>query len=248
MENPGTSGTASPQNIPERPFDESEGEINLAPAERQVSMIGGGLLTLYGLTRLSLKGLAMAAAGGTLFYRGLTGRCPAYSALGIDTAHPEEVRITESITIERSQEELYTFWRDLENLPRFMQHLESVQTLDDSRSHWTARVPGGVGELRWDAEVTESLAYERISWRSLPGASISNTGTVVFRPAPGGRGTELKVTIAYSPPAGTIGSAAARMLNPALSRMIREDVRRFKSLMEAGEVPTIAGQPSGQLH
>ena len=247
MENPATSVSASSQSASE-PFSESSEEINLAPAERQISMIGGGLLTLYGLTRLSFKGLAMAAAGGTLFYRGLTGRCPAYSALGIDTAHPEEVLITEAITIERSQEELYSFWRDLENLPQFMQHLESVHNLDGSRSHWTARVPGGMGNLSWDAEVTDTRAFERISWRSLPGAPISNTGSVVFREAPGGRGTEVQVSIEYSPPAGTIGAAAARLLNPAFSRMIREDVRRFKSLMEAGEVPTVEGQPSGQLH
>jgi len=225
------------------------GELNVASAERQASMVGGGLLALYGLTRIfSLKGLAMTAAGGTLFYRGLTGHCPAYSALGIDTAHPEEIRITEVVTIERPQEELYSFWRDLENLPQFMRHLESVRNLDGSHSHWSARVPGGLGTINWEAEITETRAFERISWRSLPGAPIFNTGTVLFREAPGGRGTEVQVDIAYSPPAGTIGAAAARMLNPALSRMIREDVRRFRSLMEAGEVPTVAGQPSGELH
>jgi uncharacterized membrane protein len=247
MENPATSVSATRQSASGASGEAAE-EINLAPAERQVSMIGGGLLALYGLSRLSFKGLAMAAAGGTLFYRGLTGHCPAYSALGIDTAHPEEVLITEAVTIGRSQEELYSFWRDLENLPQFMHHLESVHNLDGSRSHWSARVPGGLGNINWDAEVTETRAFERISWRSLPGAPISNAGTVLFREAPGGRGTEVQVTIAYSPPAGTIGAAAARMLNPALSRMIREDVRRFKSLMEAGEVPTVTGQPSGQLH
>lgn len=247
MENPATPLPASRQTASETTGEKAE-EINLAPAERQISMIGGGLLTLYGISRFSLKGMALAAAGGTLFYRGLTGHCPAYSALGIDTAHPEEVQITEAMTIERSQEELYSFWRDLENLPQFMRHLESVHNLDGSRSHWTARAPGGIGTISWDAEVTETRAFERIAWRSLPGAPISNTGTVLFREAPGGRGTEVQVTIAYSPPAGTIGAAAARMLNPALSRMIREDVRRFKSLMEAGEVPTVAGQPSGQLH
>ncbi len=211
--------------------------------------MGGGFLTAYGLARGSLGGLAMAAAGGALLYRGATGHCPAYQSLGVDTAEEkeptQEVRMREVLTVGRPREELYRFWRDLENLPQFMKHLEEVRKVDERLSEWRARMPKGVATVTWEAEITEDRPGERIAWRSLPEAEIANSGVVRFTDDPGGRGTIVSAEIDYRPPAGGLGTAAASLLNPVFSQMVREDIRRFKSLMEAGEVPTTEGQPKG---
>lgn len=220
---------------------------NVGRRERMASMVGGGALALYGLSRGSLRGLMMAAAGGGLIFRGATGHSPTYEAMGIDTAQGEvslsEIRISEAITIDRPRGELYAFWRDLENLPQFMRHLEKVRPMDEKRSVWTARAPKGMGTLTWEAEITEDRPGEVIAWRSLPAADVENAGTVLFEPGPKGEGTVLRVMLEYRP-SGMAGAAAA-LLNPIFSQMIREDIRRFKSLMEAGEIPTIEGQPVG---
>lgn len=220
---------------------------NVGRRERMASMVGGGALALYGLSRGSLKGLLVAAAGGGLIYRGATGHSPTYGAVGIDTARGEEslseIRISEALTIDRPRGELYTFWRDLQNLPQFMRHLHSVRPMDQKRSVWTARAPKGMKTLTWEAEITEDRQGEVIAWRSLPGADVENAGTVLFEAGPKGEGTVLRVILEYRP-TGLAGAAAA-LLNPVFSQMIREDIRRFKSLMEAGEIPTVEGQPAG---
>ena len=226
--------------------------VNVGETERWASAIGGGLLALYGLSRGSLGGLAAAAAGGALVYRGASGHCPAYAGLGVDTAEGRHeagpIRIEEAVTVGKPAGELYAFWRDLEKLPQFMQHLESVKNTGDDgkRSHWTARVPGGLGTVEWDAEIAEDEPNERIAWRSLPGADVHNAGEVRLAEKPGGRGTVVHVTLEYRPPAGDVGAAAAGLLNPVFAQMIKEDVRRFKRLMEAGEIPTTEGQPQGK--
>lgn len=145
-----------------------------------------------------------------------------------------EVRHT--VTIDRSPEELYRFWRDFENLPRFMDHLESVQTeVDGLRSHWRAKAPAGA-RVEWDAEVLEDVPNERIAWRSLPGAGIQNAGVVRFVPAAGGRGTEVHVELRYSPPGGALGAAVAKLFGEEPDVQVKEDLRRFKQVMETGEV------------
>ncbi len=223
-----------------------EDRINVNATERLASVIGGGLLTLYGVRRGSLTGLALAAVGGSLVYRGATGHCATYQALGIDTAHdrerehPSEISIREALTIEAPRHDLYAFWRDLENLPQFMRHIESVRPMGEGLSVWTARKPGG-GEIVWEAQITADESGKRIAWQSLPGADIENSGEVVFED--GLQGTEVHVVIDYRP-TGLAGIAAG-WINPVLSQMVREDIRRFKSLMEAGEAPTVEGQPRG---
>jgi uncharacterized membrane protein len=224
---------------------------NVGRMERWASVVGGGMLTFYGLAhRRSGRGLAATAAGGALLYRGTTGHCPAYGTLGVSTAQPEKqpsaIWINETVTIQRSREALYAHWRQLENLPGFMNHLETVSEKDEKHSHWQARGPEGLGTISWDAEITAERPGELLAWRSLPGADLETTGTVRFLDAPDGRGTEVHVIIEYRPPGGIVGAAAAGLLNPAFSQLIKEDVRRFKNLMETREVPTVEDQPAGR--
>jgi uncharacterized membrane protein len=147
--------------------------------------------------------------------------------------------------INKAPEELYRFWRNFENLPRFMNHLESVTPLGGDRSHWVAKAPAGA-RVEWDAEVYNEKENELIAWRSLEDADVNNAGSVRFRRAPNGRGTEVKVVLNYEPPGGKIGAAIAKLFGEEPGQQIEEDLHRFKQLMEAGEVPTTAGQSSGR--
>jgi uncharacterized membrane protein len=228
---------------------------NVSTPERWVSGAGGGALAVYGLSRRNLRGLLMAAVGGEMLYRGVTGACPVYRALRINTAgstaspnasiaHGEGIKVERTVTVNRPAAELYRFWRNFANLPRFMDHLQSVQVLDRNRSHWVAKGPAG-RSVAWDAEIITERENELIGWRSLPNADVSNAGSVHFTPAPGGRGTEVKVVLEYAPPAGRLGAAVAGLFGEAPENQVREDLRRFKQTMEAGEVATTTGQPVG---
>ncbi len=143
-------------------------------------------------------------------------------------------RIVNVVTVNRPVEELYAFWRDLENLPRVMPHLESVTTTGAGRSHWVARAPFGAA-VEWDAEVVGDVANERISWRSMPGSQIQNAGTVRFAPAPAGRGTEVTVEMEYRAPGGAIGAAVAKLSGEEPRQQVADALRRFRQVMETGE-------------
>lgn len=222
---------------------------NISEYERAISLFGGPSLALLGLSRRSLGGLALAAAGGLLFYRGLTGQCKVYRALGVSTAASQEqagpLQVEQSIQINRPAAEIYQFWHNFENLPQFMKHLESVRTLGDGRSHWVATGPAG-STVEWDAELTEDQPNQLIAWRSLPGAQVDSAGSVRFEPAPGGRGTLVRVSFSYNPPAGVLGAAVASLFGEAPGQQVEGDLRRLRSVLEAGEVPTTAGQPAGE--
>ena len=223
------------------------GDINIGYSERMAGAIGGPLLALYGLTRGTPGGVVLAATGGYLFYRSLTGHCQAYEALGMTTARraSDSLRVEKSLTIERSAEDLYHFWRDFTKLPKFMKHLESVRVSGERRSHWVAHGPAGTN-VEWDAEITEDRPNELIAWRSLPGADVENAGTVRFEPATGGRGTVVRVALDYTPPAGALGAAVAKLFGEEPRQQVEGDLRRFKNIMEAGEIPSTAGQPEGK--
>jgi uncharacterized membrane protein len=162
-----------------------------------------------------------------------------------DDGDKTSVRVHKAIIINRPAEELYAFWRKFENLPRFMLHLESVDTTSPERSHWVAKGPLGA-RVQWDAEVVEDRRGELIAWRSLPGADVDNTGTVRFEPAVGGRGTIVRVALEYKPPGGVVGAKVAKLLGESPEKQIPDDLRRFKQLMETGEIPTTEGQPAGR--
>jgi uncharacterized membrane protein len=216
-----------------------KGEANVGKLERLLTGIGGGALLAYGLQRRSAAGIIMAVAGGRLASRAITGYCPGYRALGIDRAHESE-RFVRTITINKPPSEVYRFWRDLGNMPRFMKNLESVEVRGD-RSHWVARTPGGF-KVEWDAEITEERDNDYIAWRSLPGSDIQTSGSVTFKPAQGGRGTELQMSIRAEAAVGGVRSTFPIYI---AGWQVDEDLRRFKRLMETGEIPTTQGQPVG---
>jgi uncharacterized membrane protein len=229
---------------------------NVAGGERAVTAAAGLALALAGLRRRGVGGAALAAAGAALLARAYTGRCPASRALALDRAraprspvasvpHGGGIKIEHAVTVNRPAGELYRFWRRLENLPRFMEHLESVTLAGDGRSHWTAKGPFGT-RVEWNADIVNDRENELIAWRSLKGADVGNAGSVQFHPAPGGRGTEVKVVLEYRRRGGLLGSALAKLSREDPERQVREDLRRFKQVMEAGEVPTTEGQPSGR--
>jgi uncharacterized membrane protein len=175
--------------------------------------------------------------------------------LGVSTAEPRGrattipaghgVKVEKGVTINRSQEDLFRLWRNFENLPRIMSHLESVRMTQPNRWHWVATGPLGT-RFAWDAELYQERPNELIAWRSLPGSEVDTTGSVHFLPAAGGRGTEVKVVLKYDPPAGKLGAAVAGLFGQSPGENIKDDLRRFKALMETGEVPTTEGQPRGR--
>ena len=249
---------------PPRPMLEGS-RVNVGDVERSTSLAAGSILVALGLARRSLPGALVAGVGGAMVYRGLTGHCHMYDALGIDTARKsgggsspqsalqlqEEIsdrgiHVEQAFLINRSPADLYGFWRDFGNLSRIMSHVKSVTVLDDRRSHWVADAPAlAGGRAEWDAEITADEPNARIAWRSLPGSQVENAGEVRFSPAMGDRGTEVHVSLDYVPPAGRLGHYLAKVFGKAPRRQIREDLRRFKQLMEIGEIPTIDGQPHG---
>jgi uncharacterized membrane protein len=165
------------------------------------------------------------------------------AALRHGRQHPP-VELTAVTTVYRSPQEVYDFWRGLERLPSFMHHLESVEWLDEKRTHWRARGPVRTS-VSWDAELVDDVRGERIAWRSLPRADIPNEGSVDLRPAPGGRGTEVRVHLRYSIPMGRAGQAFARLFGEEPHQQVEDDLRRFKQVMETGEVVRSDGSPEG---
>ncbi len=231
------------------------GRRNISSIERWASMAAGTGLALYGLSRRRGGGWAIAALGGALLQRGARGYCDVYNALGINTASTGKdtraalgghagTRVEESVTINRDAAELYRFWRDLENLPRFMRHLESVEQITGTLSRWRAKGPGGT-RVEWNAEIINEVPNSVIGWRSIEGSDVVSAGSVNFEDGGPGRGTRVRVHLQYSPPGGKVGAALARLMGRDAATEIREDLRRFKQMIEAGEVPTTKGQPRG---
>jgi uncharacterized membrane protein len=144
-------------------------------------------------------------------------------------------RLTKAITVNRPVEEVYRFWRDFQNLPRFMRHLESVQVIDAERSHWKTQAPAGKS-VEWDAEIVKDIPNELISWRSVEGSEVDNSGAVRFMPAPGGHGTEVRVDMRYETPGGALGELVAKLLGESPEQQVEDDLRAFKQVLETGEV------------
>jgi uncharacterized membrane protein len=231
-------------------------EANVGITERWLSATAGGVLMACGLKRPSWQGVLLTLGGAGLLHRAASGRCMMYDAAGVSSAergrsrvtsveHGQGIKVEKSVMINKPPEELYRFWRNFVNLPRFMNHLESVTPLGDDHSHWVAKAPAGA-RVEWDAEVYNERENELIAWRSLENADVNNAGSVRFRGVPHGRGTEVKVVLNYEPPGGKIGAAVAKLFGEEPGQQVEEDLHRFKQLMETGEVPTTAGQPSGK--
>jgi uncharacterized membrane protein len=229
---------------------------NVGEVERWISGVVGAALVVHGLRQRSLGSLALAAFGGSLLYRGATGYCGLYDRLGMSTvggrnpalkwakgAH-RGILVTRDVTVDRPVEQVFSFWRNFENFPSFMRHLESVKQTDPTHSHWVARGPMGT-TIEWDAEIFNERPNEIIAWRSVEGSEIDCAGSVRFRKAPGDRGTEVHVSINYEPPGGELGASIAWLFGEEPRIQIEEDLARFKQVVEAGEITRTDNQPQG---
>lgn len=223
-----------------------QGQINVDQTERILSALGGAALLAYAIQRRSATvGLIGGALGLGLLYRGVSGYSYAYHALQVSTAKDhvgKGVRVDAALTVNRPIEEVYDFWRNLENLPKFMRHIKAVQRNGSGQSHWIAEISPKL-RLEWDAQILQDIPNELIAWRTVPGSTIDHGGAVRFKPATGNRGTEVHATIRYEPPGGMIGETVAGLFKTITQQQVKEDIRRFKSVMEAGEFPSTQGQP-----
>lgn len=225
---------------------------NVGAIERFASATAGAAALTYGLRSRDGAHLAMLALGGGLLYRALTGNCSCYSALGLSSAERDHsmlptapVHIEKVITINKPVDEMYAFWRKLENLPRFMDHLVRVEKTGELTSHWTARSPLG-GVVEWDAEITEDIPNQKLVWRAQENADVKHGGFVEFKPAPRGLGTEVKVRMQYQAPGGKPAAFLAKLSGEEPAQQVASDLRRLKQLLETGEIATVEGQVSAR--
>jgi uncharacterized membrane protein len=233
-------------------LDVSSGETNVGSLERTVSVLAGSAITLHGLRSGGVGGMLLALAGGAVIKRGVTGHCEVYGSLGVSTADPDaasqgspSVDVSSAATVRKDAQELYRFWRDASNLPRFMTLLEGVEVVSDRRARWKIGAPLG-RTLEFEAEITADVEGERIAWRAVEGAMIEHDGEVSFQAAPGDRGTEVRLRLQFRPPLGAVGAAVGSLFDGAAEMKLRGDLKRFKQLVETGEIATTDGQPSGR--
>lgn len=233
--------------------------VNVGQVERWLSMLAGGVLAAYALKRRGLSGGAAALAGAASLYRGATGHCDVYQAMGVNTANRKGtgrladvgsdtreqlggsrgIHVEQAVTVMKPLTEVYRFWRNFENLPKFMQHLESVAEREEGISRWVAKGPAGM-KVEWDARIINEVEGKVIGWQSLEGSMISSAGSVNFRDT--GRGTEVRVRLQYNPPGGKLGAAVAWMLGEEPTIQVMEDLRRFKRLLETGAIQPIQAE------
>jgi uncharacterized membrane protein len=223
-----------------------ERSTSLADVENWLALGTGALLLLAGASRRSAAGVCLAASSAPLLYRGVTGYWPGIvngqrrrentkTALGGQRG----IHVRESVRLEMPVADVYRYWRRLENLPRFMAHLDRVTEGSDRKSHWVAAGPARVS-VEWDAELINEVENKVLGWRSLPGSDIVSAGAVNFSAVRDGRSTQVSVHLQYAPPAGRTGALIASLFGREPSQTIREDLRRFKQLLETGETPRAA--------
>jgi uncharacterized membrane protein len=224
--------------------------INVGNIERWLSTAAGGALAAWALKRRDTPAGGIALGAAALLYRGATGHCHVYQALGVNHGDSRNVlriadrnsdtrrqlggergiHVDESILVNRPIAEVYRFWRNFENLPRFMEHLDAVAVRDEG--------------VEWDARIINEVENQVIGWQSLAGSRVSTAGSVNFDET--GHGTSVRVHLQYNPPGGRLGAAVAWIFGEEPTQTVREDLRRFKRLLETGEIPTTEGQPSGR--
>ncbi|HEX4773647.1 MAG TPA: YgaP-like transmembrane domain [Bryobacteraceae bacterium] len=227
---------------------------NVGAAERIVSVAAGGLLIAPLLRKVSVVNATGALLGLDLVCRGVRGQSPLYSVLGFNTAAKRKPgsqieaaspEIQRSITIGRSKEELYQFWRNETNLAHIMAHFADVTPRTNGSTHW--RVRGPLKQMfEWDSQLTTDEPGSRIAWESLPGTELPNRGEVIFKDAAGGRGSEVFLRMQFEPPLGAAGASIVKALGKVPRLIAGAALRRFKSLVETGELPTLAHNPSGR--
>jgi uncharacterized membrane protein len=208
--------------------------------DRAVSAAAGAGLVAYGLSRRGWKRGLSLAAGGDLLTRALSGESLLCRGLGLHDGneqardHKQGIRISESVSVDRPPQDLYNLWRDVENLPRFMRHVEAVHKTGDKTSHWRVSGPAGIA-AEWDAEIVRDIPGRLITWQSLENASVVHAGSVSFHRMAEQESTEVKVVLRYDPPAGVLGEIFASLFNEKLGAQVREDILRFKETAEMGQ-------------
>lgn len=234
----------------EKPFAQRERsrKINVHGVERAASVIAGAWLLTRSLRRASLRQAPAALAGAAFLFRGVTGHCHAYAALGVNTAlraAPNALDLHGSITIGRSAAELYRLWQEPGTLPKILGHVAEIELAPDGQSQW--RVHGPLHQtLHYTTRVVEERDPELVRWESEPGAAARLTAAVSFKPAPGDWGTEVTLQLSLQPPAGRLGVLLAKSLGPAPQLLLQKGLRRFKSLAETGEIPNLTLNPAAR--
>ncbi len=224
---------------------QAQSDATISDQERWASIVGGSAMVLMGLQQRSLRGILTAIAGGSLAYHGATADKSLQEKVTDATGINKAIKVEKTVTINRSAEDLYNYWHNFENLPTFMKHVKSVQVIDLRRSHWVANAPLGQ-TIEWDADIINDQPNQLIAWASEEGAEVDNSGFVRFQPAPGDRGTEVKVVMEYNVPGGMLTAAIAKLFGKEPEQQIGDELRRFKQLMETGEIATTEGQSRGQ--
>lgn len=233
VSNPGSKGsTGSNVHSGSSVHTGSTGAASRARRERSsgIGSEGNGMLSSLGIKKNQVLTALGAIAGGALLYKG----AKAMKGSSAQSAGKAVINIHSRLKVKRPKAELYSYWRNLDNLPNFMSHIKEVEEIDNKRTHWVAEIPGGVGTIEWDAEIIWEEKNHLLSWRSLPGSEIENSGEVRFEDAPGGKSTFVETTISYRPPAGEVGGLAAKLLNPGFKKVVENDLEEFKKIMEKG--------------
>lgn len=216
-------------------------------SESAVSIAGGFILAALGLSRRSIGGALIAGVGGALIYRGMSGYSAEPNKKTRKRIEKKGTHVQTAFLIGREPGELYQFWRNFSNLPHVMRHLKSVDVIDETRSRWVASAPRFAGgRVEWIAEVVKDIPDQLIAWRSIENSEVDHAGEISFSKAPGDRGTEVRVQLNYSPPAGRLGDWIATLFGESAQQQIRDDLRQFKRTMECGEVVTTVGQTHGK--
>jgi len=211
--------------------------INLNWPERYISIAAGVKLSFSGMRNIfksPFTSILKLGAGGYLVNRGITGHCELYSQAGKLSTSPVNVNIRTAFSIDKPRQEVYDFWRQLDNLPLFMKHLDKVDVVDEKRSHWVLKLPTGVAKVSWDAEIVRDEPGYMIGWSSLPDSIIDNAGKIRFRDTEDG-GTLIDVVISYQPPAGGLGASLAHVFNPLFKKLVDDDVQNLKQYMDITE-------------
>ncbi len=217
---------------------------NVSNFERGLSIGIGALLIYSAVSRFRktpVRSILRAAVGAGLALRGASGNCPIYGQLHVDGTRTEAVNFSTTLKVNKPRMEVYSAWRNLGTLPRFMKHLKNVTEISKTKSHWEVKIPeGSLVSISWDAEIVKDEPGSLLAWKSTDDSKIYNAGKIEFRDALGGLGTEIRVTIIYHPPAGNLGVGAAKLFNPMFKKLIRNDVNGFKQYIEMHQAGTVS--------
>lgn len=230
--------------------------VNVGQAERWVSAFSGGALLVMALLRRDKLGIGLGIAGIPLLQRGITGHCYTYQLLDITTVEnspstkselpaQKGLRVQRRMTINRSSEDLYAYWHDVEKAPTFMRHIASVTRTGERTSHWTAKGPFG-RTIEWNSEILQDMPGRLIAWHVHGKPNTANAGKVTFEPAPANQGTIVTLELDFLQLNGPLLASVRNIVGQAPEREALEDLRHFRELMEAGELPTTHGQPTGK--